>query len=133
MENLVDMGKVKHIFIFFLLITAFKPNAKAIDFAPVYSNFSSFTVIDTTSQLEDKKFNIYVSQGYLNIKYNKPQELLNGEVIIYNLLGQEVTRKKLETIYINQVSLSVQNTCYLIRISYSGKIHTQKVIVRSTY
>jgi hypothetical protein len=127
------MGKVKHIFIFFFLLTIFNPIVKALDFTPVFSNFSGFTVTDTTSQLEEKKFNIYVNQGYLNIKYNKPQELLNGEVVIYNLLGQEVTRKKLEAIYVNQVSLPVQNTCYLIRICYSGKIHTQKVIVRSSY
>jgi hypothetical protein len=66
----------------------------------------------------------------LHIKYNKPQELQNGEVIVYNLLGQEVTRKKLEVLAVNQIAIPLQNTCYLIRISYSGKTYTQKLMVQ---
>lgn len=76
----------------------------------------------------DTKFVIYISDGILNIKYNKPAELLNGEVIVFNLLGKEITRKRLDNISINQVALSVQNTCYIVKINYSGKVHTQKVI-----
>lgn len=80
---------------------------------------------------EENKFTLYINQGTLSIKYNNPIELTNGEVIVYNLLGQEITRKKLENSNLNQVSLSVQNTCYLVKISYSGKVHTQKVMVSS--
>jgi hypothetical protein len=125
-------SKIRFITIFILLVTAFKSVAFATNFIPATTSFFGFSVIDT-SLLDDKKFSIYVNQGYLNIKYNKPQELQNGEVIVYNLLGQEVTRKKLETLYVNQIIIPVQNTCYLVRICYSGKTYTQKVIVRSTY
>ena len=76
----------------------------------------------------DSKFILYIADGILNIRYNKPSELANGEVIVYNLLGQEITRKRLEIITINQVPLSVQNTCYIVKITYSGKVHTQKVL-----
>lgn len=80
---------------------------------------------------EDKqvKFILYVSEGILNIKYPKPQELMNGEVIIYNLLGKEVIRKRLDPDAINQVNLPAQTTCYIVRINYSGKVHTQRIIV----
>lgn len=78
---------------------------------------------------DENKFTLYISQGTLNIKYDKPNELINGEVIVYNLLGQEITRKKLENSNLNQISLQVQNTCYLVKISYSGKVHTQKVMI----
>ena len=82
----------------------------------------------TPDDNNDNKFVIYINDGILNIKYNKPFELANGEVIVFNLLGQEVTRKKLEITTINQVYLSVQKTCYIVKISYSGKVHTQKVV-----
>jgi hypothetical protein len=93
------------------------------------SYYSNFSIADTTF-ITDKKFNIFVSQGFLQIRYYKPLELQNGEVIVYNLLGQEVARKKLEVLAINQIPVTVQNTCYLVRISYSGKVYTQKVFVR---
>jgi len=89
--------------------------------ASLSSNFANPDDIDT-------KFVIYINGSILNIKYNKPQELINGEVIVYNLLGQEITRKRLENTNINQITLSVQNTCYIVKINYSGKVHTQKVV-----
>lgn len=91
---------------------------------PSYNEFNSFS-----NPEEESKFKLYISEGILHIKYNKPNELLNGEVIIYNLLGQEVSRKKLENIDINQISMPTQNTCYIVRINYSGKVYTQKIIV----
>jgi hypothetical protein len=78
---------------------------------------------------EENKFTLYINQGTLSIKYGNPIELVNGEVIVYNLLGQEITRKKLENSNLNQVTIPVQNTCYLVKISYSGKVHTQKVMI----
>lgn len=78
---------------------------------------------------DENKFTLYISLGILNIKYDKPIELINGEVIVYNLLGQELTRKKLENSNLNQITIQVQNTCYLVKISYSGKVHTQKVMI----
>lgn len=78
---------------------------------------------------EESKFKLFISDGILNIKYDKPNELLNGVVFIYNILGQEVTRKKLEPIDINQISMPTQNTCYIVRISYSGKVYTQKIVI----
>jgi hypothetical protein len=78
---------------------------------------------------DESKFTLYINQGTLSIKYGKPVELINGEVIVYNLLGQEITRKKLENSNLNQISIPVQNTCYLVKISYSGKVHTQKVMI----
>jgi hypothetical protein len=78
---------------------------------------------------EESKFTLYINEGFLNIKYDKPNELANGEVFIYNLLGQEIARKKLETIAINQISIPNQNTCFIVRINYSGKVYTQKIVV----
>lgn len=96
------------------------------------SPFSSFSETDVYSNPEEEsKFKLYISEGILNIKYDKPNELLNGVVFIYNILGQEVTRKKLETVDINQISMPTQNTCYIIRINYSGKVYTQKIVVNS--
>jgi len=123
------MSKIRYILLLSVALWANKPAKAAVVFAPANNSFLAFASTDSTI-LEDKKFNLYVNQGVLNIKSTKPQELKNGEVVIYNLLGQEVTRKKLEANALNQVPVSLQNTCYLVRISYSGKVYTQKVIVR---
>lgn len=88
-----------------------------------------YAPLPPTSDSNENKFVLYVSDGILYIKYNKPQELLNSEAVVYNLLGQEITRKKLENTNLNQISIPQQNTCYIIKISYSGKVHTQKVMV----
>jgi hypothetical protein len=87
-----------------------------------YSSFDSDTISDT-------KFSIYVNQGILNIKYPFPQELEEGEVVVFNMLGQVILRKKLETSALNQVLLPIHNTCYIVRITYSGKVYTQKIIL----
>lgn len=80
---------------------------------------------------DENKFTIYISDGILYIKYSKPQELVNGEVFVYNLLGKEIARKRLENNEVNEIAIPIQNTCYIVRISYSGKIYTQKVIPSS--
>ncbi|HEX2935714.1 MAG TPA: T9SS type A sorting domain-containing protein [Bacteroidales bacterium] len=110
------------VFAFFMLLT--KANTAVVSTIPSYSEINVFS-----NPEEESKFKLYISEGILNIKYDKPNELLNGEVYIYNLLGQEVSRKKLETIEINQISMPTQNTCYIVRINYSGKVYTQKIIV----
>jgi hypothetical protein len=101
----------KIIFLLGILVslTALNSVTNAANSFPFSTSYNNFSLSDTTL-LNEKKFNIFVNQGFLNIKYNKPQELLNGEVIVYNLLGQEVTRKKLEAIQTNQVLIPVQNT-----------------------
>jgi hypothetical protein len=86
---------------------------------------SDFSVVSSDNE---NKFTLYINEGILYIKYSKPLDLLNGEAVVYNLLGQEVTRKKLENNNINQVTLPLQNTCYIVRINYSGTVYTQKVI-----
>lgn len=110
------------VFAFFTLLT--KANTAVVSSIPSYSEINVFS-----NPEDESKFKLYISEGILNIKYDKPNELLNGEVYIYNLLGQEVSRKKLETIEINQISMPTQNTCYIVRINYSGKVYTQKIIV----
>jgi len=80
---------------------------------------------------DETKFTLYISDGILVIKYAKPQELVNGEAVIYNLLGKEVARKKLVNSDVNEISIPIQNTCYIVRINYSGKVFTQKVIPSS--
>jgi hypothetical protein len=81
--------------------------------------------------IDDSKFTLYINDGILFIKYTKPQELVNAEVYVFNLLGKEIARKRLETNDINEIPIPVQNTCYIIRINYSGKVYTQKVIPSS--
>lgn len=107
------------------------PGTSIVEQSASWGKASSVLNLTLPDNNTDTKFVLYITDGILNIKYGKPQELTNGEVIIYNLLGQEIARKKLETIPVNQVPLSVQNTCYIVKISYSGKIHTQKVIPSS--
>jgi hypothetical protein len=81
--------------------------------------------------VDDNKFTIYISDGILFIKYAKPQDLTNGEVFVFNLLGKEIVRKRLENNDVNEISIPLQNTCYIVRINYSGKVYTQKVIPSS--
>ncbi len=92
---------------------------------------STIVELLNADDINDSKFEVYIIDGILTIKYNKPAELVNGEVIVFNLLGQEVARKRLEVSAINQMPLSVQNTCYIVKISYSGKVHTKKVVPSS--
>lgn len=112
------------IIVFACFMPLTKANIAVVSTIPFYSEINAFSVPE-----DESKFKLYISEGLLNIKYEKPSELLNGVVFIYNLLGQEVSRKKLETIEINQISMPTQNTCYIVRINYSGKVYTQKVIV----
>lgn len=131
------MGNKSHIILtlacsFFACFSLFAANTTnrskkvlSISLATLYEyNYES--VVNTD---DENKFTLYISHGILNIKYDKPIELINGEVIVYNLLGQELTRKKLENSNLNQITIQVQNTCYLVKISYSGKVHTQKVMI----
>ena len=104
-----------------------KSYIETVVFSDIEINNNVVFVVDEL----DAKFTIFVNQKTLNIKYIKPLELINGEVVVYNILGKEVTRKKLENSNLNQVSLPSHNTCYIIRINYSGKVFTQKVIVTS--
>jgi hypothetical protein len=92
------------------------------------SDGSSFNTSSLSTEDNENKFILVIKDGTLTIKYNKPAELINGEVLIFNLLGQEITRKKLESNNINQVNIPIQNTCYIVKINYSGKVHTQKVV-----
>lgn len=101
---------------------------------PVRDDFTSLSLESNLQalplQLDDEnKIILFVNDGILNIKYNKPKDLVNGDVIIYNLLGQEVTRKKLENSPINQITLPSQHTCYIVKIHYSGAVYTQKIVV----
>lgn len=96
---------------------------------PSFSERNNFYGATPPPAVDETKFVIYVNDGTLFIKYGKTNELINSEAVVYNILGQEITRKKLEAINLNQISIPVQNTCYIIKISYSGKVHTQKVMV----
>lgn len=113
-------------FSLFAFNTTSFPGEDLSTYVSIFYESPNESVINTD---DENKFTLYISQGTLNIKYDKPNELINGEVIVYNLLGQEITRKKLENSNLNQISLQVQNTCYLVKISYSGKVHTQKVMI----
>jgi hypothetical protein len=105
------------------------PNTEPVKTVLEQQSFMFAPSFNTVSPEEnDTKFVLYINEGILYIKYGKPQELVNGEVILFNLLGLEITRKKLENIAINQVKIPVQNTCYIVKINYSGKVHTQKVV-----
>jgi len=107
---------------------------KASSYTSIVEKFITWENTDVAGDLinndnnTDSKFILYIADGTLNIKYNKPMELINGEVVVFNLLGQEITRKRLEVSTLNQVPLSISNTCYIVKISYSGKVHTQKVV-----
>lgn len=117
---------------FFACFSMFAVNTTNLPKEVLSSSFSSLYENNYESGInndDENKFTLYISQGILNIKYDKPIELINGEVIVYNLLGQELTRKKLENSNLNQITIQVQNTCYLVKISYSGKVHTQKVMI----
>ncbi|HEY4787384.1 MAG TPA: T9SS type A sorting domain-containing protein [Bacteroidales bacterium] len=107
-------------------------NASVVPVKSILEQTNSFFDIPSTNpgnaDDSDSKFVIYIDGSVLNIKYNKPSELANGEVVVFNLLGQILTRKKLENITVNQVPIAVQNTCYIVKITYSGKVHTQKVV-----
>jgi hypothetical protein len=113
----------------FLLLFPAHGMKAADNYLSFLSNTSFYNFYSPTTS-ESDKFTLYIQDGYLNIKYGKPQELLNGEVILYNLLGQEITRKKLEALPLNQIQLQLQGTCYIVRIVYSGKVYTQKIIVK---
>lgn len=106
------------------------PENTVVEQTVSWINTSASSSINLTNPDDnsDSKFILFIADGVLNIRYNKPFELANGEVIVFNLLGQEITRKRLEISTINQVPLSIQNTCYIVKISYSGKVHTEKVM-----
>jgi hypothetical protein len=120
--------------IFILAITLYLISTKWASASSIFESTYSFSKISIsdTSSVDDKKFILYLDQDLLFIKYNRPQDLINAEVSVYNLLGQEITRKKLEAASLNQINVPLQNTCYLVRINYSGKVYTQKIIVKTS-
>ena len=96
----------------------------------VVENQTWFIIENAQPQPDESeaKFTIYLSQNILNIKYTKPQDLANSEVIVFDLLGKEVIRKHLESTPLNQIPVPQQNTCFIIRINYAGKVYTKKII-----
>jgi hypothetical protein len=100
------------------------PDKSAAERRVSFADKTTNNVTADTSQ----NFNLYISQNTLNIKCNNPMSLTNGEVVVYNILGKEITRKKLEKANLNLVALPSQVACYIVRITYSNRIYTQKVI-----
>ena len=95
----------------------------------ISSHVAEYESLYDQEEDSDVKFTLYITQGILNIKYPVPQDVEEGEVVIFNMLGQVITRKKLENSILNQVTLPNHSTCYIVRINYSGKVFTQKIIL----
>lgn len=96
----------------------------------IFSQNSIALNSDFQNEEEKTKFVLFISDGILNIECKKPEELVNADIIIYNLLGQKMTQKKLEMDKLNKITLPLQNTCFIVKILYLGNIFTQKIIVK---
>jgi hypothetical protein len=53
----------------------------------------------------------------------------NGEIVIYNLLGQEVSRKNAEN-GLNKISLTQSNSAYVVKVISNQSVVSQKVFVK---
>ena len=53
----------------------------------------------------------------------------NGEIVIYNLLGQEVTRKTAVN-GLNKISLTQGNAAYIVKVISDQAVVCQKVFVQ---
>ena len=110
-------------FLFLLSINFSLVEGKEISYANS-NNHLSFQ-----QEISESPFNLYVNDGILIIRYNHSGDLIGCEVSVFNILGQEILHKKLDNSVTNQLSLPLKNTCYIIRITYSGNVYTKKIIV----
>jgi len=77
-------------------------------------------------ELEANSIQIYANQN--NIIVNVPVNV-NGEVVVYNVVGQEIAKKAVEA-GVNTLTVSDVNTVYIVKVMANNSVITEKVYIK---
>jgi hypothetical protein len=105
---------------------------------PVY-NFSA------SSGQDEHRFNLHFTN--VGARENKPASgvkiysadqtiyvnittSMNGTIIVYNMLGSEISRKNIEPLSLNKINLDVPTGFYLVKVEGDAVTSTSKVFIR---
>ena len=94
-----------------------------------YSNVIS--VITTYVGIPDnnvEEVNIYSYQSDLMIHYDH-SGIDDGQVKVFNLLGQLLVSEKLENKIVNRITLPLEHKAVIVRLMINGQLYTRKVFV----
>ena len=113
--------------------TYFRENEKTIKYVLKFRHLRNRKIIlyfyRTTMNSEGEEyFSVLTNGNRITIIKNIPEDL-TGEIEVFNLLGQVITREK----YLNEEAVNMElNTTggeYIIRIITKGYIFTSKIII----
>ena len=95
-----------------------------------YSNVISVvtTYVGLPNDPNNENVTIYTHQTDLMI-FCQNAKNVEGQVLVYNMLGQPLVRTKLQNSSLNRIPLQVQNTAVIIKLILNGQIYTRKVFV----
>jgi hypothetical protein len=88
-------------------------------------HFKSAFGINDPSNL---KINVYAYDQTIYV--NLPQVGMNGNIVVYNALGQEVARKTIDGKQFNTIHMGNTNANYIVKVVTDNKVCTEKVFVR---
>ncbi len=94
---------------------------------PVHRFNIHFSPLTGIGEGTSGKIRIYASEK--NVYVNIPMEL-NGQIIVYDLLGKEMKRQQIQGNSLNKVSLDVQLGYYLVKVLGDKTTLTGKVFIR---
>lgn len=70
---------------------------------------------------------IYSSEKTVYVNVSKE---LKGNIIVYNMLGSEITRAAIQSLAINKISLDVPSGFYLVKVDGDSSSSAEKVFIR---
>jgi hypothetical protein len=72
---------------------------------------------------------IYSNENSIYIKNNLQQDF-NGQVIVYNIMGQQVLNRKLDVVNLNKIDLYTETGYYVVKVFSDRGVYSQKVFIK---
>ena len=93
-------------------------------------HFSGLSVQGEQEQIiKSEEIDIYSCENSLFIRSNT-EKPLNGQVIVYNIMGQQMLNKKLEQINLNKIDLKFETGYYVVKVLIDSGIYSKKVFIK---
>ena len=77
----------------------------------------------------DNSVSIYSFRNNIYIK-NNTENIIKGEVVVYNILGEEIIRKQINNTTLNKITINKVSGNYIVRVLTNNKIYSEKVFIK---
>jgi hypothetical protein len=78
---------------------------------------------------KEKAVVIYSNENSIYIRDKQDNEL-KGNVLVYNIMGQEILNKRLENISLNKIDLYTETGYYVVKVFTDEGVYSQKVFIK---